>query len=217
MCSTISLGFSCPWWPLCPRLSKCGDLFPSGLSDSSLAFIFQLCHTVAPSGLEDSSACINQAPFVRTATDSSGTAGDFCQWQTLTAEDTFGRFETDLVVTASNLFKYCQPCHGLVIFKHHDPLYFTGMFTGPLVSFLLFLLMAAEKGSGSLMLPVSTVQAVRNPNLVACISQGDSLCTASVGLVPKSPTIPVHWLCALLDASGAAVVWLLSKLPQVLL
>ena len=28
-------------------------------------------------------------------------------------------------MTASNLFKYCQPCHGLVLFKHHQPLDFT--------------------------------------------------------------------------------------------
>ena len=27
-------------------------------------------------------------------------------------------------MTASNLFKYCQLCHGLVLFKHHDPLSF---------------------------------------------------------------------------------------------
>ncbi len=34
------------------------------------------------------------------------------------------RIETQHVVTASNLFKYCEPCHGLVLFKHHDPLQF---------------------------------------------------------------------------------------------
>jgi ATP adenylyltransferase/5',5'''-P-1,P-4-tetraphosphate phosphorylase II len=28
-------------------------------------------------------------------------------------------------VTASNLFKYCQPCHGLVLLKRHHPLRFT--------------------------------------------------------------------------------------------
>lgn len=28
-------------------------------------------------------------------------------------------------VTASNLFKYCQPAHGLVLWKHHQPLEFT--------------------------------------------------------------------------------------------
>eukprot|EP00892_Ulva_mutabilis_P006401 jgi/Ulvmu1/4132/UM019_0111.1 len=49
---------------------------------------------------------------------------DFCQWHDLTAADTFGRFQTDHAVTASNLFKYCQPCHGVVLFKHHDPLHF---------------------------------------------------------------------------------------------
>ena len=34
------------------------------------------------------------------------------------------RIERAHAVTASNLFKYCQPCHGLVLFKHHDPLSF---------------------------------------------------------------------------------------------
>ena len=29
------------------------------------------------------------------------------------------------VVSASNLFKYCAPAHGLLLFKHHDPLAFT--------------------------------------------------------------------------------------------
>ena len=28
-------------------------------------------------------------------------------------------------MTASNLFKYCQPAHGLVLFRRHDPLAFT--------------------------------------------------------------------------------------------
>jgi hypothetical protein len=34
------------------------------------------------------------------------------------------RIETTHTVTASNLFKYCEPCHGLVLFKHHPPLQF---------------------------------------------------------------------------------------------
>ena len=29
------------------------------------------------------------------------------------------------VVSASNLFKYCAPAHGLLLFMHHDPLAFT--------------------------------------------------------------------------------------------
>ena len=28
-------------------------------------------------------------------------------------------------MSASNLFKYCQPAHGLVLFRRHDPLAFT--------------------------------------------------------------------------------------------
>ena len=35
------------------------------------------------------------------------------------------RLEAQHTVTASNLFKYCQPCHGLVLFKHHEPLDFS--------------------------------------------------------------------------------------------
>ena len=34
------------------------------------------------------------------------------------------RIEGQHTVTASNLFKYCEPCHGLVLFKHHHPLEF---------------------------------------------------------------------------------------------
>ena len=32
------------------------------------------------------------------------------------------RTENESCVTASNLFKYAFPCHGLVLFKHHNPL-----------------------------------------------------------------------------------------------
>ncbi len=35
------------------------------------------------------------------------------------------RIETKGVVTASNLFKYCGPEHGLLLFKRHNPLQFT--------------------------------------------------------------------------------------------
>ncbi|DBA75247.1 TPA: hypothetical protein ACH3X1_010538 [Trebouxia sp. C0004] len=49
---------------------------------------------------------------------------DFCHWQDYTASDSFGRIETTHTVTASNLFKYCEPCHGLILFKHHHPLQF---------------------------------------------------------------------------------------------
>ncbi|GLC62276.1 hypothetical protein PLESTB_001865100 [Pleodorina starrii] len=50
---------------------------------------------------------------------------DFCNWRTLTAEDAWGRFERRHAVTGSNLFKYGEPAHGLVLFKHHDPLAFS--------------------------------------------------------------------------------------------
>lgn len=48
-------------------------------------------------------------------------ASDFCKWEELTAEDTWGRIHVGSVVTASNLFKYAGS-HGLIIFQHHDPL-----------------------------------------------------------------------------------------------
>ncbi|CAD7698388.1 unnamed protein product [Ostreobium quekettii] len=50
---------------------------------------------------------------------------DFCEWGTYTAVDTFGRIERQHAVAVSNLFKYCSPCHGVVLFKHHDPLAFS--------------------------------------------------------------------------------------------
>ena len=34
------------------------------------------------------------------------------------------RIETPRVVSASNLFKYCAPGHGLLVFRHHHPLEF---------------------------------------------------------------------------------------------
>lgn len=48
---------------------------------------------------------------------------DFCEWEKYTAEDSFGRIENRYAVTASNLFKFNQ-YHGLVLFKHHQPLQF---------------------------------------------------------------------------------------------
>ncbi|EFJ45930.1 hypothetical protein VOLCADRAFT_93650 [Volvox carteri f. nagariensis] len=54
-----------------------------------------------------------------------GRTCDFCKWRTLTAEDAWGRIERAHAVTASNLFKYGEPAHGLVLFKHHDPLSFS--------------------------------------------------------------------------------------------
>ena len=46
---------------------------------------------------------------------------DFCSWQELTATDGWGRVENEHCVTASNLFKITRH-HGLVLFKHHNPL-----------------------------------------------------------------------------------------------
>lgn len=54
-----------------------------------------------------------------------GSRCDFCRWPELTAQDAWGRMEARHAVTGSNLFKYGEPYHGLVLFKHHDPLEFT--------------------------------------------------------------------------------------------
>jgi len=57
---------------------------------------------------------------------STGAAScDFCSWETMTAEDTFGRIEGEYCVTGSNLFKYIGPYQAVCSFKHHDPLTFT--------------------------------------------------------------------------------------------
>ncbi|EIE23757.1 hypothetical protein COCSUDRAFT_63282 [Coccomyxa subellipsoidea C-169] len=64
-----------------------------------------------------------QEPTLADPTDNGRTC-DFCQWRTLTAIDIFGRIERTHAVSASNLFKYCQPFHGLILFKHHHPLQF---------------------------------------------------------------------------------------------
>lgn len=71
--------------------------------------------------------------FVKSAGEASapldptdgGKRCDFCSWQRLTASDTWGRAERPHAVTGSNLFKYGEPCHGIVLFKHHDPLQFS--------------------------------------------------------------------------------------------
>ncbi|XP_077988391.1 uncharacterized protein LOC144442865 [Glandiceps talaboti] len=46
---------------------------------------------------------------------------DFCAYQYKTAEDTFGRIESDYSATASNTFKY-DGYHALIILKSHSPL-----------------------------------------------------------------------------------------------
>ncbi|KAK3240162.1 hypothetical protein CYMTET_49980 [Cymbomonas tetramitiformis] len=66
-------------------------------------------------------------------TSGGGAACDFCQWETLTAEDEWGRVETANVVTASNLFK-AHGLHGCLLFKHHDPLQFTSEQVSQLLS-----------------------------------------------------------------------------------
>ena len=54
----------------------------------------------------------------------TGRGCDFCNPLQLTATDAWGRFENEHCLTASNLFKITAN-HGLVLFKHHEPLEFT--------------------------------------------------------------------------------------------
>eukprot|EP00057_Strongylocentrotus_purpuratus_P034152 XP_794125.3 PREDICTED: uncharacterized protein LOC589390 [Strongylocentrotus purpuratus] len=49
---------------------------------------------------------------------------DFCDFKFKTAEDTFGRIESEHAVTASNTFKY-DAYHALIILKSHHPLKFS--------------------------------------------------------------------------------------------
>jgi hypothetical protein len=55
----------------------------------------------------------------------SPTSCDFCSWETMTAQDTFGRIEGEYCVTGSNLFKYIGPYQAICCLKEHDPLNFT--------------------------------------------------------------------------------------------
>lgn len=48
---------------------------------------------------------------------------DFCQYSTMTAEESFGRIESTHASTAGNSFKY-DVFHGLVMLRHHNPLQF---------------------------------------------------------------------------------------------
>ena len=57
-------------------------------------------------------------------TTGDGVRCDFCKWETMTAVESFGRIERKHAVSGSNLFKYGEPYHGLVLFKHHNPLSF---------------------------------------------------------------------------------------------
>ncbi|GFH32496.1 uncharacterized protein HaLaN_31724, partial [Haematococcus lacustris] len=65
----------------------------------------------------------------QTLVDPTGGGGpgkcDFCDWENMTAQDSWGRHDRPHAVTASNLFKYGEPFHGLALFKHHDPLAFS--------------------------------------------------------------------------------------------
>lgn len=60
------------------------------------------------------------AAFDPLAPGGSG-ACDFCNWQQLTAEDTWGRVEGPHAVSASNLFKYVKPQQGELAGVCGDP------------------------------------------------------------------------------------------------
>ncbi|GMH38999.1 hypothetical protein BSKO_06897 [Bryopsis sp. KO-2023] len=57
-----------------------------------------------------------------------GLTSDFCNWKEFTAVDDFGSgciLGRPHAVKGSNLFKYCAPSHGIVLFKNHHPPNFT--------------------------------------------------------------------------------------------
>lgn len=88
---------------------------------------FNSARRLKPQTFRNSSQAVDVNDEVMAQDTTGGASGtcDFCHWSTNTAADYFGRFETADVVTASNLFKYCAPHHGLLLFKRHHPLEFT--------------------------------------------------------------------------------------------
>lgn len=64
------------------------------------------------------------SPSLRVSCCVTPSGNSCCTRQLFKGRAPGARVERQHAVTASNLFKYCQPCHGLVLFKHHDPLRF---------------------------------------------------------------------------------------------
>jgi uncharacterized membrane protein YgcG len=90
-------------------------------------------------------------------TTNGGANCDFCNYTSFTATDVWGRVELPLAVTASNLFKYAEPAHGVVLLRgRHDPLAFELQHTADLLdaSWLWFersaeAATAADDGAGA--------------------------------------------------------------------
>eukprot|EP00051_Salpingoeca_urceolata_P013798 m.174549 g.174549 ORF g.174549 m.174549 type:complete len:438 (+) comp17900_c1_seq9:257-1570(+) len=66
----------------------------------------------------------NPMAYVNKLIEETQEGCDFCNYRKMTAVDTFGRFESEHVVTASNTFKY-EKFHTLLMFRHHDPIHWT--------------------------------------------------------------------------------------------
>ncbi|RUS83600.1 hypothetical protein EGW08_008654, partial [Elysia chlorotica] len=63
----------------------------------------------------------SEEDYIKRITEESRDTCDFCRFQNFTAEHTFGRLETKLSFTASNIFKL-DTLHAVVTMKDHDPI-----------------------------------------------------------------------------------------------
>ncbi|GFS22686.1 hypothetical protein ElyMa_001622100 [Elysia marginata] len=63
----------------------------------------------------------SEEDYIKRITEESRATCDFCKYQNFTAEHTFGREETKLSFTASNIFKL-DTLHAVVTMKDHDPI-----------------------------------------------------------------------------------------------
>lgn len=114
--------------PRCKGTKQLTDKY--GVQESNVQTVVSITNRVT-----SSQAWFNQARTLKPQTFTQevpmvdplegGKVCDFCDWRHYTAEDDFGRIESSHAVTASNLFKYCHPHQGVVLFKHHDPLEFS--------------------------------------------------------------------------------------------
>lgn len=62
----------------------------------------------------------SEEDYIKRITEESKATCDFCRYKNFTAEHTFGREETKLSFTASNIFKL-DTLHAVVTIKDHDP------------------------------------------------------------------------------------------------
>ena len=123
----VSEASCCPPPPLAAKYSVPVQPSPTGLVNTQ--FVVGIT-----SRLFDEQVWFNEARKIKPQTftqegrivdpTDNGARCDFCRWEELTAADPFGRVERRFAVAGSNLFKYGEQ-HGLVLFRHHDPLQFS--------------------------------------------------------------------------------------------